>query len=261
VKRFFNALVRVISINIINILYKILFKVKYSKSKKNVFIYSDSRGFLVDCFFCNRTPHFSYIEILSRKYNIDYKICPHKHTTTLDAIKYLSKLDIKRYDYIILHIGIVDYSPRPLSQYEIVYNKKNNLRNEIFPNIEMKPNIYDIQYENDVTFSLYNFSFLKIILDHINDISQDVNIVWIGMNKVDLEWNGNYFKKRPLNINKIMEYQEEIEKYIANNKSNIDYINLEKIVNFDYKIHTLDNMHFSKVGFTFLSDILLSKLK
>ena len=67
--------------------------------------------------------------------------------------------------------------------------------------------------------------------------------VLTGVNKVDLNWKGNYPKKRPLNINQILIYQEKIIDYLNNNNSDIRYIDIDKVENFDLKKHTVDNMH------------------
>jgi hypothetical protein len=230
--------------------------------KEKIFIYTDSRGFLVNCFLCDKTPYKSYIEKLSNNFFVSYKLCPYKHTTILDFLEYIKGQRIEKYSTIILHIGIVDFSPRPISQCKQVFLKKNIIVNKLFKKYKMSPNCYDIKYENEKTFSLYDFEFLKIILDEIIKLSLKTHIIWIGVNEVDLKWRGNYFKDRPKNINMVLEYQKYIESYLKVNEINtITYLNLDKLKNFDSKKYTVDNMHFNKEGFEFLYKNLIKNLK
>lgn len=245
---------------LINLYYKIKFNLKNKKTK--ILIYTDSRGFLVNCLLCNKTPKDSYIEMLSKNFNIDYQLCTKKHTTILDFLDYVKDRDISQYSHIILHLGIVDFSPRPLNHFDIVYNLKNKLANKLFPNIKMEPQYYNVLYENERTFSLYNIDYLKkAILPKISEISKLTNIIWLGVNKVDLNWNGNYFKKRPININNILIYQNTIKDFLTKNHASIHYIDIDTIKEFNIKIHTIDNMHLSSDGFRLFYAILQKALR
>lgn len=254
-----KSYLKYIIITLVNIYYKIKFKTK--NNKKRILVYTDSRGFLMNCFLCNKTPKNSYIDMLSRHFKIDYQLCTKKHTTILDFLQYINNKDLDIYSHILLHLGIVDFSPRPLSQFDMVYNTKNNISKNIFPNIEMKANYYEDIYDNEKTFSLYDFDFLtKSILPKLNEISNNTKIIWLGINKVDLKWNGNYTKKRPLNINNILLYQERILEYLKNNANNIKYIEIDNIEEFELKKSTIDNMHLTKYGFNLFYHVLIKEL-
>jgi len=258
--KIFKAYVKYLIILYVNSYYRVKFKL--SKNKKRVLLYTDSRGFLVDCFLCNKTPRKSYIDMLSKEFKIDYQLCTKKHTTILDFLEYIDNQDISKYSSIVLHLGIVDFSPRPLSQLSMVYDNKNEIVNKIFPKEHMIPNYYEDIYQGEKTFSLYNLDFFEnIILKKVNEISKQTKIVWLGLNNVDVNWNGNYLKTRPLNINNILNYQNKILEYLDENETNIKYIDIDEIKDFNLKEHTLDNMHLSEDGFRLFYKILLEELK
>ena len=256
IKSIFNFIL----IHTVNLFYKILFRFKSSSKKKNILIYTDSRGFLVGCLLCKKTPYKSYIEKLSSDYTIYYQLCTHKHTTLLDFLHYMHKKDLTHYSTILLHVGIVDFSPRPMSQFDTIYKQKIKIAKKIIPNMQMLPQYYEERYEGEKTFSLYHYDFLEQILIHLIRISKDTKILWLGINTVDVTWNGNYPKKRPTNINMIVKYQQYIEQYLSSHHTNIDYINIDKIENFNLKLHTLDNMHLTKEGFSFFYTFLQKRL-
>lgn len=252
--------VKVLIIFLVNMYYRLKYNFK-GIGKDRIFIYTDSRGFLVNCLLCNKTPKSSYIDMLSNGYKIDYQLCPKKHTTILDFLDFVEKKDLSKYKYIILHLGIVDFSPRPLTQFDMVYNKKNNIVKRLFHDIEMKPEFYDIEYENEKTFSLYDTDFLqKIILPRLVEISKTTKIIWIGLNKVDVNWNGNYSKNRPSSINMILTYQKLIVDFLQNSAHAIEYLDIDEIQSFMLKVHTVDNMHLSRDGFILFYRNIASKL-
>ena len=259
---FIKRTIKFLLIQIINLYYGLLFRVQgiFHQKEGSLLIYTDSRGFLVNCILCNKTPYKSYAEKLSKKYRIYYKICPYKHTTILDFLDFVNNKNLKKYSSIVIHLGIVDFSPRPLSQLKLVFNKKLAIAKKIFPNLEMRPNYYEYIYEKEKTFSLYNLSVLQKILERMGKVSEETKIIWLGVNAVDLKWNGNYFKKRPSNINIILEYQNYIEKFFLENLFNIKYINIDKAPGFKLKEHTVDNMHLSESGFNFFYKLILSSL-
>lgn len=260
-KRVIKGVTRILFIKIVNIYFRISYTIHYSSSKETILVYTDSRGFLVNCYFCNKTPYKSYIDALAQQYNIEYQLCPHKHTTTLDFLNFVKKRDIKKYSKILLHIGIVDYSPRPLSQMNLVYKKKKKIATELFYKLEMLPNYYDSTYNGEKTFSLYTLEFLEVILNELVQISKSTPILWLGVSKVDVNWNGNYSKQRPININVILEYQNNIKKYLEkNNINSIDYIDIDEVNNFELYKHTIDNMHLTANGFTFFTKIIKERL-
>jgi len=244
---------------VLNFYYKIIFN--FFSKKNKLLIYTDSRGFLINCLSCTKTPRKSYIEKLSKDYNIDFQICPEKYTTLLDFLDYIEDKDLSIYSKVIIHLGIVDFSPRPLSQKNIIFTEKKQIADRLFTCSGMSIKEYSVQYENQNTFSLYDIFFLKeYIIPKIDTLSKKVDIVWVGLNSVDTNWRGNYFKDRPQNINIILDYQDIIIKTLYERNSSIKYINIDEVANFKLKEHTLDNMHLSEKGFEFFYKLLLKEL-
>ena len=67
------------------------------------------------------------MNILQKNISCDLMLCPFKWTSTLDFIQCVEEnhLNPNIYDYIILYTGIVEYSPRPLSNFCDAYYKSN----------------------------------------------------------------------------------------------------------------------------------------
>lgn len=223
----------------------------FGKKRGSLYIYTDSRGFYVNKWYCKKNPLFSYLQILSKDYHIDYKLCDYKHTTLIDFLcDYENKIKSKKYDAIILHLGVVDFSPRTVAQANEVLKIKKRRLVKTFNLYDVKNivvNEYLEEYEGERTASLYTEEFFKnFIIDKINKIDQ--NIIWIGVNKVLSDWNGNYEKNRPSNINNIIKYQNVID-----NSFNGKIISLSSLSDQDIKKYTVDNIHLSLDGFSYIA--------
>src|SRR6266540_7088089 len=100
-------------------------KKKLIRHKKRILIYTDSRGYYVNEWYCKKNPLFSYIAMLSSSYSVDYSLCDYKHTTLLDFLcDYEEWIGGNKYAAIILHLGVVDFSPRTNRQAQQVLNQK-----------------------------------------------------------------------------------------------------------------------------------------
>jgi hypothetical protein len=83
------------------------------------------------------------------------------------------------------------------------------------------------------------------------------NLILISCNPVDLNWNGNYSKKRPLNINMVNDKSKDlIKKLKSKNIINLTGWNINEIHEY-----TCDNIHFSKLGMSYLEKKVVCKLK
>lgn len=239
-------------------LYFKLIKINKSKAKK-ICIYTDSRGFYVNKWYCKKNPLLSYIKILANTYYVDYHLCKYKHTTLLDFLyDYESMLEHKKYDVIILHLGVVDFSPRPLSQAnEVLGLKKSRLQN-IFSSDSLRnlaPWEYAERYNGEITASLYSKEFLKdFIVRKINNLN--ARVIWIGVNQILTDWNGNYDKERPANINNILDYQQIIDENFYG-----ELISLCEWKDEDIKRYTVDNIHLSIEGFKHLANLINHRLR
>ena len=59
-------------------------------------------------------------------------------------------------------------------------------------------------YEEDKTINMYSLEMAyKFVIPRLLDIP---NLIWIGMNKIDVSWRGNYWKDRRKNIRIVEDY-------------------------------------------------------
>ncbi len=245
-----------ILINFIKSYYRIFelyFKFK-NRYKSKVLIYTDSRGFNVIGRY-GRSFIGTYIQTILRSYNTDYVICPQKHTTILDFLEYLSVCE-KSYDYVILHCGVVDFSPRPLSNIQEVYSHKK--KSPIFLSLKEEMNHYyaspsSVLYNNEQTINLYSKDYLNNNV--IPQLLNITNLIWINSNRFVSGWDGNYTKGRPLNI---QTYIDEFDSILMSKIPNI--IDTRVWTDSEIKDYTIDNIHYTKKGFNQISKMLIKKL-
>lgn len=228
------------------------------RKTKRIYVFTDSRGFRVDLWYCKKNPYLSYISMLSKKYSIDYSVCKYKHTTLIDFLYDTKDVDFGKYDKIVLHAGVVDFSPRPLSQAVSVMQKKSSRIEAVFGSDAIKyfsPCVYDMDYDGEKTASLYDLNALKrYIIPALNEISH--KLIWIGVNPVLSEWQGNYARVRPRNLNDVIcEYQKVINDLFSG-----DNLNLLDWSSDDIKSLSIDNIHFSAMGMSEIGKKLLVKL-
>lgn len=210
--------------------------------KLKILLYTDSRG-------DNIPGHLDYEHygvLLEKKYNVEKYLCPEKWTTTLDFLSLLKERNPENYDLIILHTGIVDHSPRH-QQIAInsIYKDKKIIFDEIFTEEAIQKHLnsdFGIEYEGDKTINLYSLSMAEKYL--IPELKKFKNLLWISSNKIVPNWNGNYWKDRPQNINIIEKYSNLFLTELG--KRNV--IDLMVWNNDDIKKYTFDNMHPTKVG-------------
>ncbi len=192
----------IVSTDLVGLLYKIR-----NYKKKKILIYTDSRGFEITKLCNRRNPFSSYIGYFIKKFNVDYYLCTEKHTTTLDFLNVYHRKKSKNYDYVILHTGVVDFSPRPKSMLNSIYEKKKMLiKKFISPKLfdEHKKENYKEQYMGELTNSIYSKKIAKEnILPELREIN---NLIWISCNPVLKDWLGNYKKKRPDNMNIVLDF-------------------------------------------------------
>lgn len=233
------------------------FKIK-NFNKKKILIYTDSRGYNVISKF-GKTPFDSYIFKLCLSYRVDYFICPEKFTTIIDFIEKIQTIkNINRYDQIILHCGVVDFSPRPISNIEKVKKSKvtSPIFNDLFTNInniDYHMNPFPIKYYDEYTTTIYSPDYLrKFIIPQVKKIQK---LIWIDSNNFALNWEGNFLKGRPKNINETVNHFDEIF------SSAVKYrISLKNWQDNEIKKYTIDNIHFSKDGFNIIFDLLKKQI-
>lgn len=243
-----------------------------------ILVFTDSRGQH------KRGDYKLYWERLAEKYNkLDVYLCPYKWTTTLDFLELIANGEInpEKYDIIILHTGIVEWSPRPWSNayndlYHPLGNSIGNLENitlntnnytqkvrnhkkdyydwvfgeEAMENYLKKENALITEFEGERTINLYSLEMMEERLFVFLQMVE--NLIWISCNPIIPEWKGTYFRQRPENINLIMDYSRSMtEKLGADNVVDLNNWTEEEI-----KLYTLDNMHLTQAGSDYIYDKL-----
>ena len=232
-------------------LFSYYYKVKNQKKKK-ILIYTDSRGFEISSIKNRKNPFGSYIGYFINNYNVDYYLCREKHTTIIDFLHLFHK-NKKKYDYIILQLGVVDFSPRPKSMVRPIYNFKRKKVKNIFDIKTIEDHLRTTStdyYAGEETLSLYSLTMAeKYILPELLKID---NLIWIGCNKVLPDWDGNYPRKRPDNMYVIEDYTQLFH-------NNLKYsINILDWDEEEIKEYTCDNIHLTVKGMEYLRQSILS---
>jgi hypothetical protein len=225
-------------------------------TKPRIYVYTDSRGYDVNSKY-GKTPWGSYIHRLLKNYRVDYCICPEKYTTIVDFIAQAKTLDLHKYKAVILHCGVVDFSPRPLSNIALVKESKAGkaIFDQLFQsNASYYANPYPLEYMGEPTINLYSLDYLqKAVLPFLTGIPQ---LIWINSNHFVKGWEGNYEKGRPANIDALVsEFDYTVEASLQN------IIDIKGWNDASIQKCTIDNIHFTTEGFQAISQLIHYKLK
>jgi hypothetical protein len=214
--------------------------------KRKLLVFTDSRGFEVTKFWNRKNPFSSYVGNLIRKFDCTYLVCPEKFTSLLDFLEYCENTEMDDYEYIILHCGIVDFAPRPESSYDEMSRSKTR----VIRKFGFEDDINKIksksgpEYDGEVTYSFLNESSLSRLLCIQERYIK--KIIYISINPVLNDWSGNYWRKRPDNINSQLDLDILMKKNIAN------VVNLSSLTEEEIMKFTSDNVHYTKEGFAYI---------
>lgn len=249
-----------------------------------VLIFTDSRGehkatFKTQPIFVDRLKMF----LESNHHELVIMSCPFTWTSTIDFIELIetNMININEYDKIVLYTGVVEYSPRPLSNFIQCYsptnprdvtieslldrghstgriiNNKQKFMEKYIPSKYIDENmnsVYECLYDGEETRSLISLNINKdIIIPYLQNLGD--KLIFINSNAIVPHWDGNYVLKNPLgrpkNINIITKYSEQTIGKFQN------MINLLDWTDNDVKKYTVDNMHLTYEG----SEWIYEKLK
>lgn len=246
VSKVFDALLRRVG-KIVHQCRDVYYRLK-NKNRPRLLVFTDSRGYEVVKPWNRKSPYASYVGELCKQYYVDHVICPEFSTTVVDFLyEYQQRLlQGKQYDAVIAHVGVVDYSPRPVSMLDDMMQVKSNKLASLFPNTS-----FDFTgYHNDYFPSLYfgkpvkNFYSKAFLTEEIiPQLTAIDNLIMIGCSPVLTDWHGNYWRERPENMNMILDYSTICKEHLP---QFIDYSHWspEQIKHF-----TVDNIHLSHAGF------------
>lgn len=222
-------------------------------NKKKLLVYSDSRGFNLLNKEWKSSLFNTYAWELVKKYNCTLQICKHKHTTFYDFFEYVERNKLTKDHLIICHIGVVDFSPRKQTQTKEILKSKNQKILNIFckdSDVLLKPSLYNEKYFEEFTSSLVDLEKVKFISKKLSEFS---NLIWINSNPIIADWQGNYWRKRPLNMNEILKIQKNIG---VKNIIDISSWN-DKMI----KKYTMDNIHFNNEGMIYILNQIIKKIE
>jgi hypothetical protein len=236
-----------------------------------VLIFTDSRGEHKKSF--NDKDIFTdKIKYFFEEKNIycDLMLCPFSWTSTLEFIQCIEEniLNPNDYQLIILYTGVVEYSPRPISNYKKCYEEHNdkidlyNLLNnkrqvKIFNNkkifmekfinkklIELNSE-YLLEYNKEKTKSLISLDINKnVIIPYLQKFND--KLIFINSNRISNNWEGNYININPLGRPKNINIIEDFSRQTLNKFKY--YVNLLEWDDNDIKKFTVDNMHLTYEG-------------
>lgn len=231
--------------------------------KKKILYISDSRGFLVGSIFSYKN-HFSndLISGLKRDYAVLPIINRQKHTTLIDGLKFIRKTRFE-FDLIVLHLGVVDFSPRVRTSAELIRtNKISSLEKEIkYKSDTDREEVmltFDVtkrdptSYEGEPTDAVADGTYIAIVKNMIKEIPHPM--IAITTNVVDLAWWGNYWRDRPVNMNSYLSIEREFWR-----DTGIPSISLDGCSD-SLRETTLDNIHPSKLGFQQLEKLVRKEI-
>lgn len=251
-----------------------------SQARKRVLIFTDSRG--------QHKPRGSNHEIFAERiekdprFEVSSYLCPMKWTTSLDFLMSFTPEQLKTYDHVILYTGIVEWSPRKLSNaLNDLYNRKEaeNLQNiglntrdysrkvinakktkfdEIFGAEVMArhfSNPFETTYDGEPTINMYP---LEAGVENLASRLKAVpNLIFINANRIVPGWRGDYPRERPENMSLIHDYSIRFAAQFPENRS----VNLMEWDNEAVKRYTCDNLHLTKAGSDWIYERLMERMQ
>jgi len=242
-----------------------------------ILVFTDSRGQHK----AQGSTHKLYGEMLGDLpgLKVDPYYCPFKWTTTLDFLDSFNRNKLAKYDLVVLHTGIVDFSPRPFSNaFGDLYDNQNlenidnlslntrdylrkirNWKKPIFDKIfgeetmaEHFQSPFDSFYNGERTINLYGFEMARLrLIPILNRIS---NLLFVNTNRIVPGWNGDFPRERPRNMDVIHNYCQLLSEDIENQ------IDLSKWTDEEIKRFTTDNLHLTEEGNTRIFNEILDSI-
>jgi hypothetical protein len=215
-----------------------------NRGRPRLLVYADSRG--VNLLAPTKTHYAgSYIHALQRAFDVTYSVLPQSHTTIIDFLNLADRVDLASFDHVVLHCGIVDFSPRPIANISRVqHGKAGEPRFDALfaQNADYYAEPWDTLYEGEPTINLYSPAYLN---EHVVPELQKIpNLVWISSNHFVDGWDGNYTRGRPANIDPVVHRFESVLHEALPNVVDLSSWNEGQV-----RELTIDNLHLSRLGF------------
>ena len=223
--------------------------------RARVVVYADSRATNVTGLL-GKSVFGTYVSRLMRSYCVQPVVLPFSHTTLLDFVNFWRSRP-RRCDAVVLHCGIVDFSPRPISTLSGIAAAKSGepgfrelfARHAAYHRAAVGP-----EYHGEPTTTLYSPEYLEDTL--LPALVSIPNLLWVTTNDFVPGWEGNYTRGRPVDIAaRIAEFENRMRPALAN------VVDLHAWRAADIRRFTVDNVHFSPRGFAEVTRILDSALR
>jgi hypothetical protein len=207
----------------------------------NILVYTDSRGYNVTkVWYRHNAITNKYVMKMKRTNSVKLVMAPFSHTSILDFVEFhIDNSELfKTIDTVILHLGIVDFAPRPRSSLEAMKLSKSTKEKKL--GFSPRHAAYSIEYEREQLFSYMSLEDLSEVLCRFDFLK---NCIWILPNPVISTWRGAYWKDRPKNINQILKYNRVFDEH------DVRTVDLSGWTTQEIKTYTTDNVHYSAAGF------------
>jgi hypothetical protein len=225
-----------------------------SVAKPSVLVYADSRATNV-IGPLGKSVFGTYAARLMRSYRVYPVILPRPHTTLVDFLNHCDR-DRRAYDAVLLHCGIVDFSPRPVSSIPRIAAAKSRDPGfaELFAdNDAYHRDAHGPEYEGVPTTTLYSPRHLEDVL--VPRLAAIPNLVWVTTNDFVPGWEGNYTRGRPVDIGaRIAEFEARLRPVLAH------VVDMHVWSYDDVRRFTIDNVHYTPSGVDEMTRILRSGL-
>jgi len=218
-----------------------------------ILLYTDSRGLKLES-----EDYVHYSERLAERYDVDAFLRPFKKTTTLDFLQFVKEHDISAYDHVILHVGIVEYSPRRQKSCWRMYESKRQIFDEVFGKDNIKAHLsrdFGYTYKDDKIINMYSMDMARRdLLPRLRDVHR---LIWVSNTRDVPFWNDPTRQNRrgPLNMHIIHDYAHLFMDTL--NES----INLMQWDEDGAKEHTIEGIHLNKKGSDFLYNKIVERLE
>lgn len=232
------------------------FRIKVTLGYPKALYFSDSRGFLVGSYVGHKN-HFrnSIVGRLNSEFAVNVEINKHSHTTLADLFCEYSIEELNSFDLLVIHLGVVEFSPRRNVDAVAIRNDKLEKLGKVKAtrgSVEEKVFLQALNartaasYENYGTDSIVNADLYKKYMEKLDSVK--VPIIAITTQAVLDDWRGNYWRARPRNMNSFLALEREFWKRVT--PYVIQIPDDECLI----KKFTMDNIHPTKLGFKYLSE-------
>lgn len=225
-----------------------------SRRGPRVLVYADSRATNV-IGPLGKSVFGTYVAQLMPHYRVYPVILPRSHTTLVDFLNH-HDADRRAYDAVLLHCGIVDFSPRPVSSIPRIAAAKSRDPGfaELFAdNRAYHREAHGPEYGGEPTTTLYSPRYLDDVL--VPRLRAIPHLVWVSTNDFVPGWEGNYTRGRPVDIGRrIAEFEAQLRPALSH------VVDMHVWSDEDVQRFTIDNVHYTRSGVTEMTRVLRSEL-